>query len=534
MEKKQLGVMLDCSRNGVMNPKQVKEFIDILAKIGYNFLELYTEDTYEVEGEPYFGYLRGRYTAKEIRAIDEYASSKGIELIPCIQTLAHLGALKKNVPLIPLFDVEDVLLCDNERTYEFIDRCFQSIARNFTSRKINIGMDEAHMCGLGKYLKEHGYQDRTEIIFKHLKRVQQIASKYGFKPHMWSDMFFRPVTKGEYCVKNVRLPVEIKERIPKDVSLIYWDYLSTDKEIYDDMLTAHLETGNETWFAGAIWTCLGFAPFNEYTQKRMKIALQSAREHNINNIMMTMWGDNGKECSFLAGLPSLYAIKQYSEGVFDDETIKKGFYDTFKIPFDSFMILDLPNNTGSPEWNGTGWMENPCKCLFYQDAFLGVYDEDYRENGVMPYADYAKRIAEAGKNAGEYKYIFDNVSNLCSFLSVKSDIGIRTRDAYRAKDRVELKKLVKDYDKTIKLLDEFYKTFYYLWHKENKVFGWEVSDLRIGGVSRRLAYCRNKLKDYVKGKLNIIEELEEDILSTGKTDMLEGRFDYITTRSNLN
>ena len=59
MNLSRLGVMLDCSRNAVMKPEKVKEFIDILAKIGYNVLELYMEDTYEIEGEPYFGYLRG-------------------------------------------------------------------------------------------------------------------------------------------------------------------------------------------------------------------------------------------------------------------------------------------------------------------------------------------------------------------------------------------------------------------------------------------------------------------------------------------
>ena len=46
--------MLDMSRNGVMKVEKVKEFIDYLAKMGYNSLQLYTEDTFEVNNEPYF------------------------------------------------------------------------------------------------------------------------------------------------------------------------------------------------------------------------------------------------------------------------------------------------------------------------------------------------------------------------------------------------------------------------------------------------------------------------------------------------
>ena len=73
-----------------MNVPAVKKLIRKLALLGYSELQLYTEDTYEVEGEPYFGYLRGRYSRAELREIDAYAKLFGIELVPCIQTLAHL------------------------------------------------------------------------------------------------------------------------------------------------------------------------------------------------------------------------------------------------------------------------------------------------------------------------------------------------------------------------------------------------------------------------------------------------------------
>ena len=57
---KSLGVMLDFSRNGVMTLESLKRFLTIIKKMGYNTLFLYMEDTYEVEGEPHFGYMRSR------------------------------------------------------------------------------------------------------------------------------------------------------------------------------------------------------------------------------------------------------------------------------------------------------------------------------------------------------------------------------------------------------------------------------------------------------------------------------------------
>lgn len=55
-----LGVMIDCSRNAVMKASEVKKFALNLSKMGYNALLLYTEDTYEIKDEPFFGHLRGR------------------------------------------------------------------------------------------------------------------------------------------------------------------------------------------------------------------------------------------------------------------------------------------------------------------------------------------------------------------------------------------------------------------------------------------------------------------------------------------
>ena len=61
--------MIDCSRNAVASVESVKKWIDLTSSIGYNTLMLYTEDTYEVSGEPYFGYMRGRYSREELRGL---------------------------------------------------------------------------------------------------------------------------------------------------------------------------------------------------------------------------------------------------------------------------------------------------------------------------------------------------------------------------------------------------------------------------------------------------------------------------------
>ena len=126
-----LGTMIDCSRNAVASVESVKKWIDLTSSIGYNTLMLYTEDTYEVSGEPYFGYMRGRYSREELRGLDAYAKNKNMELIPCIQTLAHLNALNRWPEYKEHFDVDDILLnCVGALLgYAVFSRCLRDARR---------------------------------------------------------------------------------------------------------------------------------------------------------------------------------------------------------------------------------------------------------------------------------------------------------------------------------------------------------------------------------------------------------------------
>ncbi len=525
------GVMLDVSRNAVMNVKTLKKFIDCLHKMGYNSLELYAEDTYKVDGEPYFGYQRGAYTGEEIKEIDAYCKSKGMELIPCIQTLAHFTNLVRLAQYKSLVDVNDILCIDDERVYELIDKMFATISKNFTSRRINIGMDEAHMVGLGRYLDEHGYHDRFELINKHLNRVCEIASKYGFTPHMWSDMYFRLANHGEYYGDDIKIDKSVLEGVPENIEFAYWDYYHDNVETYNKMFKAHKEFGRELWFAGGAWTWYGFAPYNYYSLKTMRPAMEGVINQGVKNVMITMWGDDGKECSSFAVIPALYAIRQYADGNFDDAKIAEGFEKLFGCSYEDFSKLDIPNFIKSVKEKQT--LENPCKTFFYMDCFNGAFDDYAEQEGQVPYADYAKELYEAGKKAKDFSYIFNCLGDLCEVLDVKMLLGVKTRKAYRAGDKEALKNLIADYDKVLKGVEKFYESFKALWFEENKAFGWEVQDIRLGGLMQRIKCCRERLDAYVNGKTDIIEELEEDILRFHDDGVQGWTYGHLVSRSTI-
>ena len=502
------GAMLDMSRNAVMKPQKVKEYIKILKSFGYNSIQLYTEDTYEIEGEPYFGYLRGRYSIAELKDIVDYAESLDMEVIPCIQTLAHLNQMFKWGVYREINDCEDILLIDDERTYELIDKMFSTLRKCFKSEYVHIGMDEAHNVGLGKFLDKNGYQNRFEILNRHLGRVIAIAEKYNFKPFMWSDMYFRLANHGEYYLENPEFPEGAKSSLPQNIALCYWDYYHDDENFYAKMMRAHKATGKEIWFAGGVNTWYGFASGNTLALKNMIPAMNAAKKEGIENIFMTLWGDNGKECSYFSALPSLYAIKRVYDGETDMDKIKREFSEITGESFDALLALDSPNFVSGNDNSAKGI----CKYALYSDPFCGFLDTCLTEGEGEKYKDIARELNAYALESKNYGYIFESLSALCETLSVKYDLGQRTRTAYASKDKEALKNLLPDYDRAVNLTEKFYEKFRTLWYTENKPNGFEIQDIRLGGLIQRLKSCKMALQDYISGKLETLAELDEPLL----------------------
>ncbi|MBQ4070989.1 MAG: beta-N-acetylhexosaminidase [Clostridia bacterium] len=503
-----LGVMIDFSRNGVMTVPALKTYLTTLRKMGYNTLFLYMEDTYEVEGEPYFGYMRSRYSIEEMKEIDEFCASVGIEAIPCIQTLAHMKTFFK-WDAVPT-DCDDILLAGDERTYTLIENMFKTLSSCFRSKRIHIGMDEAHLLGKGKYYHLHGHVPSSQIIKEHLDRIVEIAKPYGYDLLLWSDMFFRIWNSDGYYVKEyTEIPKEVTESLPDSVKPVYWDYYHLDEETYDVMLRMHKQFGGETWFAGGDWSWAGFAPLNDFSIRTMREAMKACRKNKTKNIFFTMWGDDGMECSHFSQLPSLLYIAEYARGNYDEEKIKAKFKRITGVDFDTFMLTDIPNKID----DSAKTSENPSKYLLYSDPFLGFLDYTVASGIGGIYAEHTRALAEAAKKTRKYGYLFNTLAALCDVLSIKAELGTKIRAAYKAADKVELARIAnEDCTALIKKTKVLHRAFERQWYLENKPSGFEVHDGRMGALMQRLDSCKRRLLLYCDGKLDRIEELECDLL----------------------
>ncbi|HHX62857.1 MAG TPA: beta-N-acetylhexosaminidase [Epulopiscium sp.] len=538
-----LELMLDCSRNGVINFSAFKDYTINLALMGYTTIQLYMEDTYEIKNRPYFGYLRGRYTSEQLKEMDAYANSLFIELVPAIQTLAHLGTALKWGEFEDVIDFADILLIGEEKTYALIEDMFKTLSQSIKSKNINIGMDEAYMVGLGKYLEKHGYQDRFKIMLSHLNKVMEIARKYGYKPMMWSDMFFRLGSGGGYHELDWEVSEDMVAAIPEDISLVYWDYYSQEKETYDRMIAKHKEMSENIIFAGGAWKWSGFTPANLFSHKIAKLAHASCMENNIKRVIITAWGDNGAECSAFAILPTLqlWAELCYNNNS-EDNHLENRFKTCTSGDYQGFLKLDRPiltPNNPAPGKCGA----NPSKYILYQDILIGLFDKHIdKVSYTLHFQQCSRELDEIIKTQpSKWNYIFETQKALCDVLAIKTHVGINIRAAYKEDNQEKLETYANVFlPELIRAVETFIKVYKKQWMKENKSFGLDVFDIRIGGLLQRIKTAKLLIEQYLNNEISCIEELEEEILAYSSSYNEPGQFDLnvslwhtIATPSNI-
>ena len=503
-----LTYMCDCSRNAVAKIDTLKKLVRYLAVMGYNSLGLYMEDTFQVEGYPYFGYLRNAYSKEDLKELDAYCSKFGVELVPYIQTLAHFNTLVRHYAMDKLFDTGDILLVGEERTYQFIEALLKTCSECFTSRSINIGMDEAYMLGRGKYLDRNGARVRFTIMQEHLSRVLKICEKYGLRPMMWSDMFFAQTLQTQY---GEGLPEELIKKVPKSVELIYWDYADTDEAHYRENLVRHSVFGNEVGFAGGACKWHGYAPDNRNSFRSCLPSMRACKEQGVKRYIVTGWGDNGGECSQFATLPTLLYCSRINYGNEEEgAAFKRSFLSLTGMAFEDFMSVDLNNRVTQND--GIEGRNTANKYLLFNDILLGTLDTTVQEGLGELYASHARTLKRALRRAGEWRFLFETQYRLADLLAIKADLGLKLRRAYQAKNGEELTKLYQALLTLKRRIEAFYRALAVQWHLENRANGFDVQDIRIGALKQRLQAAIEKLKNYLDGRAQEIPELEEHLL----------------------
>lgn len=507
------GVMFDCSRNAVLKPEGLRYILRKMALMGLNLGMMYTEDTYEVPEQPFFGYKRGRYSYEELKALDDYADLFGIELCPCIQTLGHLKRILHWPAFHSYRDNDEVLLADDENTYVLLDQMIRAATAPYRSKRIHLGMDEAFGVGLGAHLAFHGYEDPHSVIGRHLKRVLEITDKYGLSAMMWSDMYFHLDGRNYH---SEGLPSQkAKDAVDPRVTLMYWDYYQSKEEMYADALYKHAQFPAPTVFAGGIWTWIGPAPDYPVTFANTVAGLTACMKAGVPLVLATAWGDNGGEANMTAALlgMQLYGEMTYT-GVYDDAALRARFARCCNADAQAFLDISLLNSVpGMVSYSYDPC--NACKFLLYQDPLIQLFEADTeglelsRHFGalVQKYAQYAHENPE-------YALLFDFYTALAHALALKCVWHEQAGGIVRRGDREAASALADGVPATVEALDTLRVLWRKLWESTNKPNGFEILEVRLGGVAARMSTACEKMRAFADGEVETIPELLEKSLVT--------------------
>ncbi len=494
---------------GVPTLDSMFELLDYHAIMGYTMSMLYVENGFEIEGYPYFGYMRGRYTLEELKKIDDYAFEYGIEIIPCLECYGHMGQYLAWSEAAPIKDTGSVLLAREEKTFEFLDAMIKTASSVCRSKRINIGMDEAWDMGRGKFLDRHGYVKPVDIFNEFMDRLIEITNKYGLIPMMWCDMYFRVSNNyNGYYEEDIEIKKEVADRIPKEVELVFWHY--GEKPKCDDyMLKKCNALGRKVIFAGANWSWCGAFPENNYTYEATKFSLEACRRNNVKEAMLTIWGNSENDL-----FCNLYALSMFAELCYNENVTKEERHDRFFASCggspEAFLTMsEYHNKFGEEDKYPVYARRFLGKHIFWQDIMEGLYDRWLLDRPMSGHYENARE--KMRKFVGtRWDYLYRFAEDVFDFLYKKSYIAENLVPAYKSGDKEKLSLIA---DKLLPELKEatirVHKDHRAIWFDQYKEFGWAKFDARYGGMEARCDTASLLLNEYLSGKREKLDELEE-------------------------
>ncbi len=503
---KTVGYMFNAT-NASPTVETLKSQIDYLALMGYNLLMLYTEDTVELEGRPYFGYMQGKYTKEELVALDDYAYAYGIEMIPCLECYGHMQKyLYWSEESSSIKDTDTVLLARSEDTFAFLEELIAKASSCFRSKRIHIGMDEAWNMGRGKFLDENGFVEPFVIFREYMERLVKITDKYGLSPMMWSDMYMRIASETSWPYdEKIAVTDELRASVPEGVDLVFWHY---GEEPYCDefMLEKHNQLRRKVIMATGLWDWSTKLPDNEYAFDATRFSLSACRKTNVREMMTTRWGD-ADPWVVLLGL-SFTAELCYRADACEAE-IKERFNFISDGAYDAFSAMGQFNNIFDEEHKYEDYSTRFLGyALYWQDILEGTYDSHLQNR---PISQHYYKMADSLKSyKGKWELTVEYARRVFELIAKKSEIAEKLWSSYQSGDKEMLGHIANELlPGLLVAIDNAYEIEYRDYLTWNKQANLSAIDRSYGALLQRAKTAKRMLDDYIGGRLDKIDALEE-------------------------
>lgn len=272
------GIMLDVSRGKVPTQTTLEALVDLCSRLRLNVLMLYIEHTFDFRQHPEIGRGASPLDADSMLSLDTYAHDRGVELVPCLQSLGHMErvlGLDRYAHLAES-DRRWSLSPSNPGTYTFLKELYDEFLPLFRSTRFNANCDEPFDLGRGQSKKRAPHKKAGQLFADHVRKLDQLASGHKKSLMIWADFAYQH-------------PKELSQ-IDRSIVLMDWWY----EESFDaNRLRKLRRPGFSVWACPGTssWNCL----FPRVPNSLGNIARWSAagKKHHAQGLLNTDWGDFG-------------------------------------------------------------------------------------------------------------------------------------------------------------------------------------------------------------------------------------------------
>lgn len=207
------GLMIDLARK--WHPiKYLYDAVDLCFVYRINRLQLhFTDDqsfTFPTDAYPKLRTENRCYSKEELRALDAYAASRGVTLVPELDLPGHCACFNAAYPEI--FGTHGIM-CAEEKTFAALETLIDEIIALFGNAPyLHLGGDEAAIArwddceGCRAYRAEHDLPDVHALYAHYLQRMTDYVLSRGVTPIIWEGF-----------------SEEYNHLISKDVIVIAWE-----------------------------------------------------------------------------------------------------------------------------------------------------------------------------------------------------------------------------------------------------------------------------------------------------------------------
>lgn len=285
------GVLFDISRDKIPTMQALFEFVDFMAELKFNHLELYIEGF----SFAYPSFLQvwkagTPMTGEELIALDRYCKNRFIELVPCQNSFGHMtkwlerkefGHLAESpegfVNAAGKHEPAGTLNPLNPDSLDLVAAMMDDLLPYFSSKYFNVGCDEPFELGMGKSRDACEISGLEHVYLDFILKIHALSTARCKRMLFWGDII-------------INHPALIKE-LPKDMVAMEWGYEGNHP--FDENCQKYSDAGIPFYVCPGTSSWKSISGRTENMKRNIVNAAVNGKKHGAEGLVVTDWGDNG-------------------------------------------------------------------------------------------------------------------------------------------------------------------------------------------------------------------------------------------------